>query len=631
MFRELFILVVLLLSSNVVFGQAIESADTVWVRRFVGSGDSSDYASSLTTDDFGNVYVAGSTYATGTSNDYLTIKYYSNGDTAWVRTYNGPGNWKDYATGIDTDDSGNVYVTGRSDAGYATLKYHPDGDTAWVRIYGPGSGGFYDGAYAIEVDNEGNAYVTGTISYDYATIKYYPNGDTAWVRKYNGPGNGNDVATAIAIDITGNVYVTGASEDSGTASDYSTIKYYSNGDTAWVRRYNGTGNDKDSSIAIALGGSGNVYVTGRSTGSGTDIDYVTIKYYSDGETAWVRSYNDPGNWLDLVMAMTTDDNGNVYVTGMDGGVADYVTIKYFPNGDTAWERRYNGPPSSIDWSYDIALDDSNNVYITGLSGQALSQSYFATLKYNPDGDLVWTQIYNAPPVDARDNPLALDVDKLGNIYITGISSHSRTNPNHYHVTTNKYVQFKYMYDTLCNFAYSPVDLIITDPIKRLISVNSNSIPGAIYDTVTDRNNDGDKDDIVTVPNPLIGEYLIRVVAEPGVDTGRYTEGIRIDGSSESIVVTNALVPPQGQADTIIYEVMQYLRGDANSDGKKTVSDVVFLINYLFKGGPAPAPLLLGDANCCQEGEKNCRAVGVSISDVVYLVNYLFKGGFAPCS
>ena len=60
-------------------------------------------------------------------------------------------------------------------------------------------------------------------------------------------------------------------------------------------------------------------------------------------------------------------------------------------------------------------------------------------------------------------------------------------------------------------------------------------------------------------------------------------------------------------------------GDANVDGKVTVSDVVYLVNYLFKGGPTPW-LLFSDVNNDQK---------VTVSDVVYLVNYLFKGGSAP--
>jgi hypothetical protein len=61
-------------------------------------------------------------------------------------------------------------------------------------------------------------------------------------------------------------------------------------------------------------------------------------------------------------------------------------------------------------------------------------------------------------------------------------------------------------------------------------------------------------------------------------------------------------------------------GDANGDGQIDVSDVVFLINYLFIKGPAPEPLSAGDSN------GDCA---VDVADVVYLINYLFVGGPTP--
>jgi hypothetical protein len=64
----------------------------------------------------------------------------------------------------------------------------------------------------------------------------------------------------------------------------------------------------------------------------------------------------------------------------------------------------------------------------------------------------------------------------------------------------------------------------------------------------------------------------------------------------------------------------FIRGDANGDSLITVSDVVFLINYLFQGGTSPDPYAAGDAN--HDGV-------VDLGDLVYLINYLFKGGPAP--
>ncbi|MCC6962919.1 MAG: VCBS repeat-containing protein [candidate division Zixibacteria bacterium] len=65
----------------------------------------------------------------------------------------------------------------------------------------------------------------------------------------------------------------------------------------------------------------------------------------------------------------------------------------------------------------------------------------------------------------------------------------------------------------------------------------------------------------------------------------------------------------------------YVCGDADGSGAISISDAVYLINYIFAGGPAPNPLLAGDADC--NGL-------VTISDAVYLINYIFAGGPEPC-
>jgi hypothetical protein len=83
---------------------------------------------------------------------------------------------------------------------------------------------------------------------------------------------------------------------------------------------------------------------------------------------------------------------------------------------------------------------------------------------------------------------------------------------------------------------------------------------------------------------------------------------------------NYAVPPGAGR---LYRVTPRCRhhGDANGDGSIDVSDAVFLISYIFSGGPAPDPLAAGDANC--DGE-------VDISDAVFLISYIFSGGLAPC-
>jgi hypothetical protein len=46
------------------------------------------------------------------------------------------------------------------------------------------------------------------------------------------------------------------------------------------------------------------------------------------------------------------------------------------------------------------------------------------------------------------------------------------------------------------------------------------------------------------------------------------------------------------------------------------------VNFVFKSAAAPKP-------CEGAGDVNCSG-GVTSADIIYLVNYVFKGGLAPC-
>jgi len=64
----------------------------------------------------------------------------------------------------------------------------------------------------------------------------------------------------------------------------------------------------------------------------------------------------------------------------------------------------------------------------------------------------------------------------------------------------------------------------------------------------------------------------------------------------------------------------YTSGDVNCSGLVELGDVVFLITYLYKGGPPPSLWETGDVNC--DGV-------IDLGDVVYLITYLYKSGPPP--
>ncbi len=319
--------------------------------------------------------------------------------------------------------------------------------TAWVRRFKV-QGDAEPSAMAL--DSQGNIYVTGWArrynyrGYDFATIKYSPEGRRLWVRLYDSPGTPEyyadpDYARAIAVDGQGNVYVTGSIWRNGEEwnNDYATIKYSPDGQQLWVRHYNGPGNGSDIPTAMAVDAQGNVYVTGYSDavskGDKYDYDYATIKYSPDGEELWVRRYN--AGKADYAFAMALDAQGNIYVTGASynsENYFDYATIKYNPEGELLWEQRYDGPANGYDVATALAVDGQGNVYVTGVSAgygrvnfwSSADWRYdYATVKYSADGKMLWTRRYNGPGNDC-DGPTAMAVDSQGNVFITGLSRSS---------------------------------------------------------------------------------------------------------------------------------------------------------------------------------------------------------------
>ena len=211
-----------------------------------------------------------------------------------------------------------------------------------------------------------------------------------WIARYNWTADTSDIATDLAIDDSGNVYVTGYSQiidPYQTNNDYATVKYNSSGQEQWVSRYGSQGHANDNAYAIAVDNSGNVYITGQGVGL-TSFDYNTIKYSSSGIQQWIAHYDGTGHAEDIAKAITVDDSGNVYVTGASysSSSVDYATVKYNSSGNELWVNRYNGPGNGNDYSVAIVTDINNNIYVTGWSkGNNNSDNDYTTIKYNSSG------------------------------------------------------------------------------------------------------------------------------------------------------------------------------------------------------------------------------------------------------
>ena len=303
----------------------------------------------------------------------------------WVASYDSPKGGNDFITDLGLDSHGNIYVTGYSSGqdsafDYSTIKYDPQGNQVWVDRYDSGAGD--DKAQALAIENRDNIYVTGssynidTSSYDFTTIKYDSDGNELWVarddgefeyfsRTYNGL---NDQAYDVAIDKSGNVYVTGTS--TGWCSSYPsdscvhllTSKHDSEGNHLWIKIYQLAQTPVNvNSMTLAVDSMGNVYIGLSSTGlfGGS----IIIKYDTDGNQLWKIPGSD---WSGI--DITVDSSDNLLVASYSG------TAKYDRNGNQLWSAEFSGSS--------LKIDSSDNVYV-------LSNACNYISKYDKDGNQVW--------------------------------------------------------------------------------------------------------------------------------------------------------------------------------------------------------------------------------------------------
>jgi uncharacterized delta-60 repeat protein len=166
------------------------SGDTQWVRRWSNPDtNASDAGYWIRADGSGNVYVYGTTYSKAPAGqDLVVLKYNSSGVFQWATRYDGPATGydnvidKDAQNGMGLDLLGNIYIAGYcrqpslpTKYDFVTIKFNPSGDTLWTQRYNYADSTDYNPS--MFVDNSGNVYVTGRSAatgtyYDIATIKY---------------------------------------------------------------------------------------------------------------------------------------------------------------------------------------------------------------------------------------------------------------------------------------------------------------------------------------------------------------------------------------------------------------------------------------------------------------------------
>ena len=370
---------------------------------------------------------------------------------AWIKQF-GTSSF-DSAIGISTSGSANIYVTGRTDGSLLgnskfglndayLSQYDSSGNQQWVKQLGSSGS---DISRGISIENNLNIYVVGYTdgsllsnsnlgSNDAYLAKYDASGNQLWVKQFGS--SDTDFAQGISIDISGYVYVAGSTLGSlfGNSSfgDYDAYvaKYDVSGNQIWIEQF-GT-SDFEYAKGISSDNDGNVYVTGFTYGvladnsnSGLNDAYIA-KYDASGNQVWIKQFGTSS--FDEANEISTDSNGNIYITGYIGGEyidgeireKDFFIAKYDKSGNQVWIKQSGA--SETDEASGVSIDSSGNVFVTGYTeGSLLANSNLGgrdafVAKYDASGNQIWVKQFGTSTVDEAEG---ISTDSNGNVYVTG--------------------------------------------------------------------------------------------------------------------------------------------------------------------------------------------------------------------
>jgi len=319
-----------------------------WFGLLGSSGRENGYGAA--TDSSGNIIVAGS-YFNGSDYDTVLAKFTAAGSLIWQRSLASAAS-SEHIQSVSLDASDNIVVCGV----FFVAKYSSAGSLTWQRTL---TSMATDNVLVLssgDIVLTGNSSAVGAGSNDVIIIKLSSNGSTTlWSRSLGV--SGAQIGTGIAEDSGGNIYVTGTH-----AAGNFIAKYNTSGVIQWQQKMGGVTPDKPNFNAITIDGSDNIYVAGGAP-TGTP-GALLVKYNTSGAIVFQTRYSLTSTTRFL--GVTTDSSGNVYVTGETTGTGKILVAKMDSSGVLSWSRSIGETDALYNEGHGIHIHPSGDVCVVGI-------------------------------------------------------------------------------------------------------------------------------------------------------------------------------------------------------------------------------------------------------------------------
>jgi len=368
-----------------------ERGQELWTKTFdPSSGGDDTFIDVILTASNHLVLTGTAINSSNTGSDVFTIQLDpADGSTDWQDTHAISGSLYNVGSALATDANDNIFITGVS---YNTttlsdvliMSYDDGGYLDWAEAYD--INGMEDGNVKLEFNSGvltgSGATQTTPTKYRYLITEFDLGGNLDDVTEGTNEGIGIDQIKDMALDDQGNIYVTGYAANQGPSYDILTMKLDEDLNILWEEGYNYPGSTDAKAYGLALDNSNNVLIAGYSEVAQGNTQFTVLKYSTAGNLEWSKAY-DVSAGADTAKAITTDAQGNVYVTGSfyNGSNQDLKTIKYSSGGILQWEIDYNGVANGDEHVLDL-IHDGNDLLVTGQREESDGKFSYVSIKYS---------------------------------------------------------------------------------------------------------------------------------------------------------------------------------------------------------------------------------------------------------
>jgi|GEM_PF-2114567 len=318
----------------------------------------------------------------------------------WEQTHAGDAQVQDVAHDVVFDAAGNVWVVGFevdtvADSNVWIGSYAPDGTPGAQFVLDPSAGGD-DRGFGIDVDDAGNLYVSGRAASDAWFAKLAPDGSELWARTVDGSSEGADQANAIAVGPDGDVLVGGfLREGNGDNDGWVTLVSGDDGSETWTDMIDGPDGLDDRIEDVAWSPEGTVVVSGFVSNMDFNADILVQTYGVDGSVGWTQQYdtNPPSTQQALALAIAPD--GAIGIAGTTPSTvndSDVFFAKFDPDtGDLTQQKKFGSPAVDDDAGLGLAADSDGAFVVVGYKAVSSTDADIWLRKWDAIGNVVWTQ------------------------------------------------------------------------------------------------------------------------------------------------------------------------------------------------------------------------------------------------